>query len=130
MRIICFILAAIFFASAALQFNDPDPLLWVALYGVTGLIAIFAAFDHYNPWVILIVLAACVYEALKIFPAFGPCAADGLSSIVDTMKAETPCVEIVREFLGVLITIGGLVFFYVRARRKQLVAVEEEAPRF
>jgi len=128
MKIFCFVLAALFFASAAVQFNDPDPAVWVTIYGTTGLIAVFAAFERYNPWVVLILMAACVYEAYQFFPGFWTWVTDGMPTITGSMKAESSYLEMVREFLGVVITLAALIFFYARARRKQLAQVEE--PRF
>jgi hypothetical protein len=129
MKVFCFILAALFFASAAVQFNDPDPFVWISIYGATAVIALFAAFDKYNPWIILILMAACVYEAYQFFPGFTTWVSDGMPSITGSMQAESPYIEMVREFLGVVITLSALIFFYVRARRKQLAEAEEK-PRF
>jgi len=116
MKIVSLILAALFFVSAALQFNDPDPLFWIAIWGVSGFIALFAAFKKCNPWVILAVLAVCAFEAFRLFPAFWTWLSSGAPSIVQTMQAESPHIEVVREFLGLLILISSMTFFYIRTR--------------
>ncbi len=36
MRNLNYVLAVVFFAMAGLQFNDPDPIYWVAVYGGTA----------------------------------------------------------------------------------------------
>ena len=36
-------MAGVFLASAAVQWNDPDPAYWIALYGVAALLAARAA---------------------------------------------------------------------------------------
>ena len=129
MKIVSLVLAALFFTSAAVQFNDPDPLFWVTLYGATGVIAVFAAFDRYNPWIILLGMAACAYEAYVFFPGFYTWVTDGMPSITESMQAESPYIEMVREFLGIIITLAALTFFYIRARRKHRLTAVDDTPR-
>ncbi len=40
MRILKYVLAGVFFVMAGLQFNDLDPIYWIAVYGGTALIAL------------------------------------------------------------------------------------------
>jgi hypothetical protein len=42
-RIAAAAMAALFVVSAALQWNDPDPAYWIAIYGVAALLAARAA---------------------------------------------------------------------------------------
>ena len=125
MKIVSLILALLFFVSAAVQFNDPDPLFWICLYGVTGMIAVFAAFEKYNPWVILLAMAVCAFEGFRLFPGFWSWLNDGMPSITGAMQAESPYIEMVREFLGLLIALAALTFFYVRARKHMMANAEE-----
>ena len=125
MKIISLVLALVFFASAAVQFNDPDPLFWVALYGVTGVIAVFAAFERFNPWVTLFGMAVCAFEGFRLFPGFWAWLNDGMPSITGSMKAESPYIEMVREFLGLAMTFAALTFFYIRARKHHLATSED-----
>ena len=128
MRIISFILAALFFMSAAVQFNDPDPRFWVTLYGAVGIIAVFAGFNKFNPWITLLGIAVCAYEGFKLFPAFWAWVNSGAPSIVESMQAESPHVEVVREFLGLLICLAALLFFYIQGRKQTLkVKAAEQA---
>jgi hypothetical protein len=113
-------LTALFVFSAIVQFNDPDPLLWVALYTSVALICGFAAFGKYNRWAILLVMAACLYELSTLAPAFSQWIKDGMPSITESMKASSPHVELVREFLGVLICFVVLVFQYIRCRTQAI----------
>ncbi len=116
MKIFNLFLTALFLFSAALQYNDPDPLLWIALYLSVAVICGFAAFKQYNRWAILLVMAACIYELSTLYPAFSQWIDDGMPSITESMKASSPHVELVREFLGVAISLAALIFQYVRAR--------------
>jgi Transmembrane family 220, helix len=121
MKIVSLILAALFFVSTALQFNDPDPARWIAIYGVSGVIALLVAFGKCNPWIILIVIAVSLFWAFLLFPGFLTWLNSGAPSIVKSMHAESEYIEVVREFLGLLIIIVSMVFFYIRTRKAYLL---------
>jgi hypothetical protein len=116
MKIFNLVLAVFFVASAALQINDPDPWLWIGLYTTVALTCGFAAFGKYNRWVILLVMAVCIFELSTLLPDFRNWIADDMPSITESMKAESPYVELVREFLGVAICLIVLIFQYTRCR--------------
>lgn len=122
MKIFNLFLTALFLLSAALQWNDPDPFFWIAIYLCAAVICGFAAFEKYNRWAILLVMAVCLYELSKLFPAFSQWINDDMPSITESMKASTPYVELVREFLGLAIVMIVLIFQYVRARFQVLKA--------
>ena len=103
MRIINIILGLLFFGFAAMQFNDADPYLWIALYGALGLISLMAAFDTYSIWLILAVLIGCIYQLFLLFPAFLTWIRSDMPSITASMQAENIHVELVREFLGLIL---------------------------
>jgi hypothetical protein len=116
MKIFNLLLAAIFLSFAALQFNDaPDDILfWVLVYAGVGLISAFAAFDKYNMWMILLGLAAVVFELFRKFPSFALWVGDGMPSIVGEMKASSLYIELAREYLGLCLCLAVLIFHYVR----------------
>jgi hypothetical protein len=125
MKIFNLVLAALFVVSAALQINDPDPLLWIGLYLSVGLICGFAAFGKYNRWTILLVMAASIFELSTLLPDFRNWIDEGMPSIIESMKAESPHVELVREFLGVAICLVVLIFQYTRCRYLALTTKTE-----
>ena len=53
-------MAGVFLASAAVQWNDPDPAYWIALYGVA------AAVHAFIEWPLL--LAVAMYLQQKVMP--------------------------------------------------------------
>ena len=65
MRYLAILFALCFLLSAALQFNDPDPALWVPLYAVPALISILFLKTRLNPYVYLSL--AVVYFAIAIY---------------------------------------------------------------
>ena len=115
MKIVNLILAGCFVIFALLQFNDDphDVWFWVLIYGLVAAISAFAAFQRYNMWVIVIGIGAVVYELFRKFPAFAQWMSDGMPSIVEKMEASSPYVELVREFLGLLVCLAALIYHYV-----------------
>ena len=120
MKIFNLLLTALFLVSAGLQLNDPDPWLWTALYLSVAVICGFAAFGQYNRWAILLVMAVSIYELSTLLPAFRDWISEGMPSITESMKASSPHVELVREFLGVVICLIVLIFQYARCRMQAL----------
>lgn len=116
MKIFNLVLAACFVVFALLQFNDDpnDVWFWVIIYSLVAGISAFAAFGRYNMWVIVIGIGMVVYELFRKFPAFAQWMSDGMPSIVEKMEASSPYVELVREFLGLVICLAVLIFHYVR----------------
>ncbi len=112
-------IAAIFALFAYFQLNDPDPERWVILYGAMALLWVAAAFDRYFLPLIYIVLLASAIWMISLLPDFIDWLQTGAESIVGSMKAEQPHIELTREFLGLLIVIFALESLRRKARRKQ-----------
>ena len=122
MRYFNLFLCVLFVVSAVLQFNDPDPIFWIAMYTGMAIVAGMAAFNKYFTFLILLGLAVTGYELFKLWPAFWMWLTSGTPSIVGSMKAESPHIELVREFLGLLICFLVLVFYYFRGRKRKLIS--------
>jgi len=123
MRIFNFIFFILFVFSAALQYNDPDPYVWMPIY-LYGAALCFLAFRRkYYPRAYLIGIAVYfVYAMYLVFTNDG--VLDWLNkhnaeSLVQTMKAEKPWIEDTREFGGLLILIVVLLIDYFYAKRKR-----------
>lgn len=96
-------LCVLFALFTAVQYNDPDPIQWMLLYGgVSALFGLAATGRFYRPATWLWLAAALIWAA-TLLPDFINWIDMGEPSIVASMKAETPWVELTREFLGLLI---------------------------
>ena len=122
MKIFNIIFCVIFLISAGLQYNDPDPYLWVPIY-MYGVVYCWLAFKgKYHPKAYLIGSALLlVYAAYEFFTTDG--VLDWINkhnaeNIAGTMKAEKPWVESAREFFGLLMLIVVMMINYVVSRRK------------
>jgi hypothetical protein len=122
MRIFNLAWCILFIVFAALQFNDPDPWLWIPLYllaaGLCGFR--FAGKAKHNiEWT-----AIAIYGMYAVFLLF---AQDGVmdwfgeheaENLVQTMKATKPWIENTREFGGLAIMVVVLSVNLFKDRRK------------
>ena len=115
MKIFNIILSLLFVLFAYFQYNDPDPWSWIAIYLAVAVICGFAAFGKYFRWGILLLLTALTIYWAILLPDFISWIGEGMPTITGSMKAESPHIELVREFLGLLILIGTLIFQYRRS---------------
>ena len=119
MKILNIVLVIIFVLFAAVQYNDPDPYIWIPIYLFPAAVCFYAAKGKYNKTYILIGLIPITLFMLAYIPDFIDWIKMGEPSIVETMKAEKPYVELTREFGGLVICVVVLVFQYFRARRTE-----------
>ena len=119
MKILNIILSVIFVLFAIVQYNDPDPYIWAPIYLFCAGVCGAAAMGKYNKMAILIGLVPITAYMISYIPAFIDWIKMGEPSIVETMKAEKPYVELTREFGGLVICVVVLVFQYFRARRTE-----------
>ncbi len=94
--------------SAAVQYNDPDPLRWMAMYGYVAVLYGLALAGRYWRAAVWAGMAVAALWAATMVPGFVEWVRMGMPSIVGQMKAESPHVELVREFLGLLLCLLAL----------------------
>ena len=119
MKIFSIVFALIFLLFTFVQFNDPDPLLWIAIYGAMAALCIMAIFNKYPQRVyqILLVLFAG-YSTLFIPSVLIWLRQEHLSDLFDDVaKMEHLYIEESREFLGLLICVLVLVFYLIQTRK-------------
>jgi hypothetical protein len=112
----------VFILFAALQYNDPDPYVWMPIYLYTAAFCWLASRNKFYPAAYLTGIAVYVIYALyKVFDKNGLIdwmTKHNAQNIAETMKAETPWVEEAREFFGLIILIVVLLINYFYANRK------------
>ena len=113
----------LFVFSAALQYNDPDPYLWMPIYLYGTILCWLAARNKFYPGAYLFGIVAYLGYAVYLFFT-----KDGVldwvqqhnaENIAATMKAEKPWIEDAREFFGlfILIVVLAVNYFYAKRRR-------------
>lgn len=123
MKIFNLIFCFLFIVSAALQWNDPDPYLWMPIY-LFGAAACWLAFrNKFYPKVYVVGSLLFVGYAVYLFVT-----KDGVldwmtqhnaENIAETMKAEKPWIEDTREFFGLAILIGVLMINYWYSKKQK-----------
>lgn len=101
------VFAFLFFSFALLQYNDPDPYLWIPIYLISSAICLmnvrgkFRAVFHYGT-----IVFCLVYALVLFFDKNGVISwytDHDRENLVQSMKAAKPWIEETREFGGLLI---------------------------
>lgn len=125
MKILNLVLAVLFIVFAFVQINDPDPVLWILIYGSMAVACVLAAFSYYYPKVLAVMLIAFVaYSFVFLSGVIAWFRSDDKAMLFDDIaKMQYPYIEESREFLGLYICIFVLIFHLVSAgsmRRRAL----------
>ena len=117
MRFLNWFFVVVFILFAGLQYNDPDPYIWIPLYLYAAFLCWRASQKKWSP--VAYWIGFVVYGTYAVYKAFDE---NGLidwfkkhhsQNIAETMKAETPWVEESREFFGLVIIIVVMLFNYI-----------------
>ena len=101
MKIINLMIAAVFALCAAVQYNDPDPLLWIAIYLSGAAVAVMAALDRSNVFALAALVAACIVWMTTLAGGMADYLGRGdLTVLANSMTASEPYIEESREFVG------------------------------
>lgn len=121
MKIGNILLAVMFLLFAFVQINDPDPTLWILIYGIMAVVCILAAFKTYYPLVLILLLLGFGVYGYVLFPGVKEWfSQDDLTVLFDDIaKMDHIYIEEAREFLGLLICIIVIVVQLISARRSR-----------
>lgn len=121
LRIFNYLFAFLFLVAAVLQYNDPDPVLWMPIYLFGAVLCFLAARHRFYPkaYVAGMILYG-IYAGYLFFTTDG--VLDWMQehdseNIAQTMKATKPWIEDTREFFGLLLLIAALAVNLAAARR-------------
>lgn len=120
MKITNFILAVLFLLFAFVQINDPDPILWILIYGNMAALCVVAMYKkRYVYWLLASTVLYAIYASLLIGGAWEWLQSPDRSLLFDDLaKMQYPYIEESREFLGLLICIAAAVFHLLTNRKK------------
>jgi len=119
MKTVYLILTLVFVTFALVQYNDPDPYIWAPYYLlIAALCYLEYKGKYYNYLSGLVFIGSWLWAAFYI-PDLLEWFRQGSPNIVDQMKAETPYVENMREFLGLLVSsfiVGSIIYRNVKSQ--------------
>jgi hypothetical protein len=124
MKIFNLFFCIVFILFAAVQYNDPDPWLWMPIYLYAAVLCWLAFRGKFFRGAYVVgILGYLVYAILLFFQQDGVW--DWMTkhhavNIADKMKAETPWIEDTREFFGliILIVVLAIDFFYSKRKKR------------
>ncbi len=91
---------------AALQFNDPDPAIWVSFYGLCALVPLLLLVNKFSRALFFLTLVICAIELfLTVAGAYNYYLHMDQEPLMQSMNPEKPYIEEAREFLGALIAL-------------------------
>ena len=120
------IFCLIFNFFAALQYNDPDPYIWIPIYMYSAIFCWLAFRNKFYPQAYFIGIAVYLLYAIGLFfwknGVLDWMTKHNAEDIAATMKAENSWVEETREFFGLLILIVVLLINYFYSRRRKNIS--------
>jgi hypothetical protein len=105
-------MAVLFGLAAALQYNDPDPLRWMAIYGLAGLACLLALTGRLSRLPPVLVGLAALGWALTLAP--GVVGRVSLGELFESYAMKSSPVEEAREMGGLLLVAAWMAVLAVR----------------
>lgn len=123
-RITNIVLALLFLSFTLVQFNDPDPVLWIGCYGCMVVLSLLAAWNVF-PVKIMIPLAGgyLLLSAMHVEGMLEWLASPNRRLIFDDLaKMQYPYIEEAREFLGLVVCLIVLIFYFYQHKKLAVTA--------
>jgi len=116
MKIANIFFAILFLVFVGVQYNDPDPLLWMVIYGIAAVFFVLAAVGIQNKKVLLgAIVVGALYSLTYISGVYDWFTIGQPGEIVASMKVDKMYVEESREFFGLWIALAALIFLYKKS---------------
>ncbi len=97
-------LTVLFALFVAVQYNDPDPEVWMPIYGFATIGSLLTFFDKINKYILLVSVVFYAAGSYYIWPP-------SFEGIFMSMGC-SPNVELARESLGLLICSFAMLFLF------------------
>ena len=114
-----FIFGITLLSFAGLQFNDPDPIIWISFYVLCAFIPSLLFLNIFNRPLFILAIIWCGVELFISAP--GACQYYlhmAEEPLMQGMNPQKPYIEECREFLGALIALALVLISAVLAKKK------------
>jgi len=113
------VISLLFLSFAIMQWNDADAIIWIIMYiGVSG-VAFLAFKDQHYVFINAGFVALLLVSLIFYIPDLMSWIDDDMPSITTSMQASSPYIELVRESLGLIISLLTMIFYLFIAKRKR-----------
>ncbi len=115
-RSVAWLMTALYLVSVALQYNDPDPIRWMLIYGAAAVASAFLPLRRWAiPLSVFVAVAALAWAAILTPEIWGRV---GFSDMWLKMSEKGGAVEVEREIGGLVIVVGWLMIGALLRRRQ------------
>lgn len=114
-------LALMFFLFAVVQLNDPDPLIWLIVYGSMMVVSLMASFNRYPTKIMIVMSGGFLIMSVVYFDGFKEWLGSSDLSLLfeEWAKMQFAYIEEAREFLGLLVCLLVLLLYFYLSRRQE-----------
>lgn len=106
-RAVNWAMCPLFLLAVVVQYNDPDPIRWMAIYGAALIVCLIVAFRGRIPWLVPVLVAVVALAWSVVGIESGP-AANAYTHMFDAWEMKSLSVEEAREATGLLIVTGWM----------------------
>jgi len=115
-KLINLLICCIFLLFAYVQLNDPDPYVWVIVYGLVAVLFAVSIFVRIPKVMIqVVILAFILFAFYHVGNFYDWLLSNDKSELFGDMIYDKPYIEGAREFMGLLIAIGALIYLLKRS---------------
>jgi hypothetical protein len=122
MKVIAIISGIIFLLFTIVQFNDPDPLYWIFIYLLTSGFSLAVFFNRFYPRLMLLTIGMYLNAAFGLWAGVAEWFRSPDRSLLfdDIAKMQHIYIEEAREFLGLMIALAAMIYFYVKSAQQKV----------
>jgi hypothetical protein len=121
MKIFSLLFFLVFLVFAGLQFNDPDPWLWIPVYLLSAYTALCSFRNYYNPMLIMLLMLGYLIGAIYYFPLSTFSEWIHVEEQARSLEMKMPFVEEARESMGLAVCfLVNLVFLQIGFRKAKM----------
>jgi hypothetical protein len=116
LKYIPLLLAIFFLLFVVVQYNDPDPLVWMLIYGFVSTICVLAFLKKLNRNLVLIAMPFYLGGSIYLWP--------GTYEGISMSMGYKPHIELARESLGLLICFLAMIYLYFYTKNQNVNNLE------
>jgi hypothetical protein len=119
-RVSIVVMSLLFLLALVAQYNDPDPLRWMAIYGAAAAAGVLLLGGRLPRWLPVVVGLVALIWATALAPGVVGRVAPG--DLFREVTMASAAIEEAREMIGLLIVAGWMLVLFAAAPRSRVAA--------